>query len=305
MSGDKKHDQTFVKLVLEEMIGTVENIPESCVIESDNCSSQYKSAQHFDDLQYICNKIGAPIIRLFSVAGHGKGEVDHVGGLAKCALRRYVGTGGTLLNATHCKNFLETKFSDKTNPKFFCKQIDIDDLANSRADARLKKYPTIEGSDSFQVMLFYPNSTTFKAASHLCICENCSITYGSCSLFTSYELRTVQLKKIFLCSEEDVQGQMSDEPLENDPSEFLIADTYCAVRPDSLWFIKVKDSCETNIEVVDDYGNIVAPGMSYIEGRFMERVDILSKGYLYKLSKKKTLFFQRICSLPLCSIHRT
>ena len=79
VSDDKKHDQTFVKLVLEEMIGTVENIPESCVIESDNCSSQYKSAQHFDDLQYICNKIGVPIIRLFSVAGHGKGEVDQVG----------------------------------------------------------------------------------------------------------------------------------------------------------------------------------------------------------------------------------
>ena len=83
----KKHEQTFVKLVLEEMLETVENIPEICIIESDNCSSQYKSAQHFDNIQNICNKIGVPIIRLFSVAGHGKGEVGHVGGLAKCSIR--------------------------------------------------------------------------------------------------------------------------------------------------------------------------------------------------------------------------
>ena len=150
--------------LFEEMIGTVENIPESCVIESDNCSSLYKSAQHFDDLQYICNKIGVPIIRLFSVAGHGKGEVDHVGGLAKCALRRYVGTGGTLLNATHCKNFLETKFSNKTNPKFFRKQIDIDDLANSRADIQLLKVQTAFKS-CFFILIQPPLKPPYTCAS--------------------------------------------------------------------------------------------------------------------------------------------
>ena len=50
VSDDKKHGQVFVKIVLEKMIGTVENKSELCVIESDNCWSQYKSAQHFDDI---------------------------------------------------------------------------------------------------------------------------------------------------------------------------------------------------------------------------------------------------------------
>ena len=105
------------------------------------------------------------------------------------------------------------------------------------------------------------------------------------------------------CGKEFAHRQQYDEPCENDSCEFLIADTYCAVRPDktssdSLWFIKVKDSCETNVEVVDDYGNIVAPGLSYIEGRFMEKVDILSKGYLYKLSKKRTFFFKESVVYP-------
>ena len=80
VSDDKKHNQTFVKQVLEEMIATVEYVPQTCIIESGNCSSQFKSAQHFDDLKHICNKMGVPIVWLFSVAGHGKGEVDHVGG---------------------------------------------------------------------------------------------------------------------------------------------------------------------------------------------------------------------------------
>ena len=44
-------------------------------------------------------------------------------------------------------------------------------MADSRAEARLKKYLTIEGLDSVQVMVVQPNSTTFKDAFHLCICD--------------------------------------------------------------------------------------------------------------------------------------
>ena len=114
------------------------------------------------------------ISRIFttkSVSRHGKGEVDHVWGLAICFAHQYVGTGGKVLNITDCKDFLGTKFVEKPNPKFFLKLIDVD-VANSRAEARLKKYLATEVSDSFQVMVFQPNFTTFKAAFHLCICDN-------------------------------------------------------------------------------------------------------------------------------------
>jgi len=76
------------------MIQSLDSLPQLCVIESDNCNSQYKSAQHFQDIQSLADTFNFSIIRIFSVAGHGKGEVDHVGGLAKCAIRRYVGTRG-------------------------------------------------------------------------------------------------------------------------------------------------------------------------------------------------------------------
>ena len=108
----KKHDQTFVtrpqRNARNSEDQTVKNIPHSCIIESGKCSSQYKSAQHFDNIQNICNMIGVPIIRLFSVTGHGKGEVNHVEGLAKSSTRQYVGAGGKVLNATDFKDFLET-----------------------------------------------------------------------------------------------------------------------------------------------------------------------------------------------------
>ena len=96
-----------------------------------------------------------PIICVFSIAGHGKGEVDHVGGLAKCAIRWYVGTGGKIFNAT-----------DWT-------------------DAQLKKYPTTDGSYQFHVMVFKPNAESFRAASCLWRCDKCLCDYGNCDLFFS------------------------------------------------------------------------------------------------------------------------
>ena len=83
ISDDLKHDQKFVRVCVEEMLSSID-IPHDetqyLVIESDNCTSQYKSAEHFYDLQCIADAIKKKIIRVYGIAGHGKGEVDHVGG---------------------------------------------------------------------------------------------------------------------------------------------------------------------------------------------------------------------------------
>ena len=107
------------------------------------------------------------------------------------------------------------------------------------------------------------------------------MNYGSCSLFSSHKLRTQTLKNIFLHSEVEIKGQNSD--IGDASDDFLLADTFCAVAPDesspeTLWFIKVKDSFESAVEMIDDYENVIAPGLPYIEGRFMEKVDVLAKG---------------------------
>ena len=32
--------------------------------------------------------------------------------------------------------------------------------------------------------------------------------------------------------------------------------------------------------MISDYENVIAPGLCYIEGRFMKKVDVLAKGFL-------------------------
>lgn len=66
---------------------------EYLIIESDNCAAQYKSSVHFESIQRLSDKYNIKIIRLFGIPEHGKGEVDHVGGIAKTAIQREIATG--------------------------------------------------------------------------------------------------------------------------------------------------------------------------------------------------------------------
>ena len=89
VSDSRVHDQAFVRLCFEEIMDHTD-APENATIvwETDNCSNQGKSAEHFVDCQQLANQLTRTIIRLWGIAGHGKGEVDHVGGVAKVAARR-------------------------------------------------------------------------------------------------------------------------------------------------------------------------------------------------------------------------
>ena len=89
ISDDKKHNQQFVHIALNEMLSEAE-LPTGddayVIIESDSCTSQYKSAAHFHSIQQISNEKNVKIVRVYSIAEHGKGEVDHVGGIPKTAI---------------------------------------------------------------------------------------------------------------------------------------------------------------------------------------------------------------------------
>ena len=154
-------------------------------------------------------------------------------------------------------------------------------------------------------MVFTPNSTSFRAAPYLCVFGTCMQEYGSCSLFSSYQLKTVELKKIFLRSVDDSVCDREDlEDGDSVSDDFLLPGTYCAVAPqksskESLWFIKVEDSLAAEESITDDYHHTVAGGHEYIEGQFMEKVDDMpNKGILYKLMPKKTFFYNESVVYP-------
>ena len=52
LSNGKVHDQVFVNEVLKEILNSADSLEDvsTIIIERDNCSNQYKSAQHFHDL---------------------------------------------------------------------------------------------------------------------------------------------------------------------------------------------------------------------------------------------------------------
>ena len=98
VSNNLKHDQQFVQLAITEMLREVEiQGDEYIVIESDKCSSQYKSSAHFHGMQLLANNWNVNIIRVYGIAEHGNGKFDHVGGLSKTAVRRAVAEGDFLL----------------------------------------------------------------------------------------------------------------------------------------------------------------------------------------------------------------
>ena len=91
------------------------------VIESDNMPSQYKLLQHFSDLQNLANKHKKIIIRIYGIVGHGKGEVDYLGGIAKVSIWKAITSGLSFSNSEEIVDYLGNKFKDSTSPKYYFK----------------------------------------------------------------------------------------------------------------------------------------------------------------------------------------
>lgn len=114
MSQDLKHDQVFVECAQHEMLIGTEIEPRTTIIlENDNCSLQYKSSPHFESIQKISDKYNVNILPVFGTPEHGKGEVDHVGGVAKSTIRWEIAGGGFFADAYGMVLMFERKFRDQ------------------------------------------------------------------------------------------------------------------------------------------------------------------------------------------------
>lgn len=300
LSNDKKHDQKFVKVAIEKMLdGCNFNSGTYCVIESDNCSSQYKSAQHFTDMQEIADKNEIKIIRVYGVAGHGKGEVDHVGGLAKVTVRREIAAGALLTNAKDMVNFLNEKYSHKDNPKYVIKEITQAELEKERTNTKV--FNTIQGSSKFQVILFSPFSSTIKAAPRLCICELCREEYGQCSVFEEYLLNVSTLTASHIRSD---NKEFSGDEVSVEGSDFLLPGTVCAIAADrksvdTVWFFEIVKEFGATVDIYDDYGVTVGAGQRCLEGHFFELLKVVGSTRKYKLIlSKKALVYRESVVYP-------
>ena len=179
LSNDRLHYQFFVDIVTREMLQEAE-IPTGgnafIVMETDNCASQYNSSVHFDLVQRLADELKCRVIRIFSIPEHGKGEVDHVGGITRTA----IASGEHVADSHSALSLLQERLGKKESPRFFFKYIRKDALQQRRDEGRLKIFNKVDGSSAFQVMVFTPGSKQVKAAPHLCGCVVCEKEYGSC-----------------------------------------------------------------------------------------------------------------------------
>ena len=136
--------------------------------------------------------------------------------------------------------YLSEKFKLKECPTHYNKEIVMEDLEVAGVKARFTTFKTIPECDSFQVVIFTPNSKTIMAANRLFLCEQCRVEYGSCDLFTIYTPVIQQLNKLSLRSskEEPVLPDSDESTIVTD----LLTENGVVVAADSksidnIWFI--------------------------------------------------------------------
>ena len=183
---------------------------------------------------------------------------------------------------------LTERFKTKSNPNYVYKEIDVEYLEETHWKGRLNIFPTIDGSSLFQVAVFQPNFTTFRAARYLCVCEMCMRDYGLCSLFTEYQLSKHVLKETSMRSDyvdyvEPVTTNIDTE------SEFLLPGSTCAIAAaanssDTVWLMRIEDQSLALTNIIDDYGHSISAGQQYLTGQYLEKRRSTKKGHYYKLS---------------------
>ena len=95
---------------------------------TDNCTSQYKSAQNFFELQCLADQYECTIIHIYDVAGHGKNEVDAVGGVAKIAIGNAVARGQSILDDNDFTVYLNDNFETCDSPSYSVQLTDTEKL---------------------------------------------------------------------------------------------------------------------------------------------------------------------------------
>ena len=301
ISHSREHDQPFVNMAMKEMLcATNMEDEEYILIESDNCSAQYKSAEHFCDLQNISNENNKTVIRFYGIEGHGKGEVDHVGGIAKVSARDEITRGVIFSNATEITDHLLKKFWSKESLKYHIVEIHVNKL-EERTLWRKRCIRLLMVQFHSMLWFFKPGQSFFLAAPRLCICKQCCNEYGSCEHFSRYDLQQHELRSIPLLSGAQPPTEIISE---EDVGGFVTPDSYVALAAhhtsnDNIWFAKVRkiNLCSTR-EEVDDYGNSIPAGTIYFCGNFLERDTVGMKSVTYKLSHKTTYFYKESVIFP-------
>ena len=150
----------------------------------------------------------------------------------------------------------------------------------------------------------------FYAAPYLRICKVCmEKEYGSSSLFQEYDIVIGQLKKIAL------RANVEETTTESHPEvvlNFAQADTFVAIpknnknQSNTVSFVEVVAQCtnEGKKRIIDEWGQVIEGGQSYLEVRYLSKYSENNKGYRYKVDKRKMYIFKESIVYPFIQAER-
>ena len=200
LSESRIHDQVYTKESISRIISSAPDL-DFYFIRSDNATN-FKCAQCFYDLQMLSNEKLATIVTTYGIVGHGKGEIDSVGGHIKNAVRKSIAAGAYILNTDDCLAVLTNKFQDYESPNYIFEKIYSELLINQRNEANMYNFVTVDGSTAFHVLVFSPFQSYFLASNVLCCCDNClTKNFKDCPNFEPYYPEVTKISKPLTRSE--------------------------------------------------------------------------------------------------------
>ena len=303
LTEDMCHDQQLVGVNLKKLLNiAAESNPKLILVESDN-GGDYKSSEHFHLVQEYCNEIGIPILRAYGTPEHCKHEVDHVGGIAKAALRRAIASDVFFADVGEMVEHLEEEFGDRNTPKYVVREISKREVDEKRQKASNFIYRTVKGTNTFRTILFKPNSSTIRASKRICICEKCMEDYGSCELFHEHYLQADPVKAPSRRSKAVMSSVSNRDSTDGSTNEFLLTDSVVAVAPSTkstnpVWFMQINGQYVAEEDKIDKHGMLVNAGQEYLEGYWLEQHGENKKVLKFARNKEAVFLFKESVVYP-------
>ena len=142
----------------------------------------------------------------------------------------------------------------------------MSELTDERGSRKRKNYKTIDGSSVWHVIVFKPNQEYFVASNCFCICDQCSRDYGTCALFSKYQLDVSESLDIPLRSDDNIPfetvGQEKDEGIIGPNTNLALCANDSIDHSDTTWMVKVTLINQLNNMKTeeDSYHNIIPKG---------------------------------------------
>ena len=145
-----------------------------------------------------------------------------------------------------------------------------------------------------------------KASIRLCICDQCKLNVGLCSLYHEYDLIFEDINQAQLRS--SVLPPVDDEVKECRVNDFITPESIVAVAADgdddtdTIWFISVTKTKCVGDGVKDGYENIIPLGLEYMKGHFLNRNYTTKSSTVFSLSNKVTRFYKETVIFPFVNV---